>query len=149
MTVPPSAVVERVPEWVARAVYREAVEGNDESTAVDTSDDEVVVVPAVTVPSYFAEEVASAREALTEAAGKAEEIYRDLLPHAAKVYDANSDGIVRAFDDATGWHALWSDVVNLAGGLMVAVGAGSREMTHLFRPEHLPALGLRVEGWCA
>ena len=111
---PTSAIVEQVEEWVARAVYAEAIRDADE----------VVVVPAITVPAYFAEEVAAAREALTEAAGKAEEIYRNLLPHAAKVHDdQTSDGVVRAFDDATGWHELWSEVVDLAGALLVAVGA--------------------------
>ena len=101
----------------------------DMSTADDV--EEVVVVPAITVPAYFAEEVAAAREALTEAQEAAERIYRDLLPHAAKVHDdPTSDGVVRAFDDATGWHDLWSEVVDLGGALLVAVGATEQEAAY-------------------
>ncbi len=92
----------------------------DPSTAVDT-DGGIVVIPAVTVPASFPDEVAETRRQLEGLTALAERVYVNLLPQARKVDDA-ADLVHEKFGNMTGWSELVAEMMDVAGAFLVATG---------------------------
>ncbi len=98
------------------------------TTTVDTSD-EVVLIPAVTVPAGYIEKAAAMLEAIDidKLQEVAETVYRDLLPRGDR-FDLLEGDMFELAGERSGWMPLWTALVDVASAFTVAAGITGGEL---------------------